>query len=228
MKKVNFACVTFIAMLLLVGCTVSVPKGSYRVHGENYKLLTSSSGFSETGLASWYGKKFHGRLTASGAIYDMYGRTAAHKTLPLGTRVKVTRLDNGLTVTAKINDRGPFIEGRIIDLTKTLAEELDMIASGTARVRVEAIDSAGRAISSSAKSGAVSWQVGSFRDGSNADALKSRLSRDFDDVRVVSAWVDGERYQRVYVGRYNQTRESDSAYSRLTLKGLRPIPAHID
>lgn len=96
-------------------------------------------GHVETGIASWYGKKFHGRQTANGERYDMYGMTAAHKTLPFGTVVEVTNLTNGKKVEVRINDRGPFIRGRIIDLTYTAAKKIDMIGPGTAKVRVRVI-----------------------------------------------------------------------------------------
>src|ERR1700722_7282083 len=88
------------------------------------------------GVASWYGEEFNGRLTASGEVYDMYALTAAHRTLPLGTVVRVTNLDNGKTVEVKVNDRGPFVKNRIIDLSKSACRELDMLESGTARVKL--------------------------------------------------------------------------------------------
>ncbi len=91
-------------------------------------------------MASWYGQAFQGRRTSSGEPYDMYKMTAAHKTLPLPTYVRVTNLDNGRSVVVKVNDRGPFIEGRIIDLSYVAAQRLDMVARGTARVEVVALD----------------------------------------------------------------------------------------
>jgi peptidoglycan lytic transglycosylase len=93
----------------------------------------------EYGKASWYGKKFHGRKTASGERYNMYQLTAAHKTLPFGTKVKVTNMDNGKSVVVRINDRGPFVKGRIIDLSRAAAKKVDMINAGVAFVKVEII-----------------------------------------------------------------------------------------
>ena len=114
--------------LVLAGCSAAPPpKGSYRVMGRTYTVLKSNEGFAQTGTASWYGKKFHGRTTANGETYDMYGRTAAHKELPFGTVVKVTNLENGRTLDVRINDRGPFVHGRIIDLTKTLGNQASII-----------------------------------------------------------------------------------------------------
>jgi rare lipoprotein A len=91
------------------------------------------------GVASWYGEDFNGRLTASGEVYDMYKLTAAHKTLPLGTTVKVTNLDNGKTVEVKVNDRGPYVRGRIIDLSRTAGRAIDIRGTGTAKVKLEVV-----------------------------------------------------------------------------------------
>jgi rare lipoprotein A len=102
-------------------------------------ISASSRVWKEQGIASWYGKKFHGRRTASGERYDMHQLTAAHKTLPFGTRVRVTNLDNGRRVVVRINDRGPFIKGRIIDLSYAAARQVEMLEAGTARVRVEVV-----------------------------------------------------------------------------------------
>jgi rare lipoprotein A len=90
----------------------------------------------ERGIASWYGKKFHGRRTASGERYDMHERTAAHRSLPFGTLVRVVRVDSGMSVDVRINDRGPFVEGRVIDLSRAAAEEIDMIGEGLVRVEL--------------------------------------------------------------------------------------------
>jgi rare lipoprotein A len=91
------------------------------------------------GVASWYGQDFNGRLTASGEVYDMYKFTAAHKTLPLGTMVKVTNVDNGKTVEVKVNDRGPYVRGRIIDLSRTAGKAIDIRGAGTANVKLEVV-----------------------------------------------------------------------------------------
>jgi rare lipoprotein A len=111
----------------------------YEVYGVRYHVQESSYGHRERGVASWYGKKFHGRQTSSGEIYDMYAMTAAHKTLPLPTHVRVTHLGNGKSIVLKVNDRGPFVDDRIIDLSYAAALQLDMIGTGTAMVDVEAL-----------------------------------------------------------------------------------------
>jgi len=113
---------------------------SYVVFGKTYRTLKSSHGFVQRGIASWYGKKFHGRRTSSGEPYDMYGMTAAHKQLPLPTYVQVTNLKNGKQVVLRVNDRGPFHGNRIIDLSYTAAKKLDIVKEGTGLVEVRALD----------------------------------------------------------------------------------------
>ena len=112
----------------------------YEVLGKKYKVMTTSMGYREKGGASWYGKKFHGYKTANGEKYDMYGMTAAHKSLPIPTYVKVTNLANDKQVIVRVNDRGPFHKGRIIDLSYAAASKLSMLGNGTSQVLVEAID----------------------------------------------------------------------------------------
>lgn len=115
-------------------------RSSYKVFGKTYKVMGSSKGFVERGDASWYGTKFHGRLTANGERYDMYAMTAAHKNLPLPSYVQVTNLDNGKKIVVRVNDRGPFHKGRVIDLSYAAASKIGMLKKGTARVKVVAID----------------------------------------------------------------------------------------
>ena len=112
----------------------------YTVAGKTYRVLESADSFSQTGYASWYGKKFHGRKTSNGEIYNMYGMTAAHKTLPIPTFVRVTNLENNKSVIVRVNDRGPFHSDRIIDLTYTAARKLGFAQKGTAKVRVEVVN----------------------------------------------------------------------------------------
>lgn len=114
-------------------------KPLYTVRGKSYRVLANAEGFSEIGEASWYGKKFHGHKTSNGEIYDMYSMSAAHKNLPLPSYVKVTHLGNHKQVIVRVNDRGPFHAGRIIDLSYAAAYKLDMLKTGTSRVKIEAI-----------------------------------------------------------------------------------------
>ena len=134
-----------IITILLAGCAGSsmynykVSTKPYTINGTTYYPMAAANGFSETGTASWYGPDFHGKKTASGETYNKYAYTAAHKTLPFGAKVKVTNLDNGLSTTVVINDRGPFKSGRVIDLSYSAAKDISMIGTGTARVRIKAI-----------------------------------------------------------------------------------------
>ncbi len=111
----------------------------YMVFGKRYIPMKSAKGFSQKGVASWYGKKFHGRRTSSGEIYDMFKMTAAHPTLPLPTYVRVTNLDTKKRIIVKVNDRGPFLHGRIIDLSYAAAHKLGIARKGTGRVRIQAL-----------------------------------------------------------------------------------------
>ena len=113
---------------------------TYVIDGITYRVLDTSAGYREEGIASWYGGYFHGRRTSSGDVYDMYQMTAAHPSLPLPTYVRVTHLENGRSVVLRVNDRGPFVEDRIIDVSYAAATRLGMAAQGTARVEVVALD----------------------------------------------------------------------------------------
>ena len=113
---------------------------SYKVFGKKYYTKKTHIGYSEEGIASWYGKKFHGRLTSTREIYNMYKLTAAHKSLPIPCYAKVTNLSNNKSIVVRINDRGPFKKGRIIDLSYAAAKKLGIVSKGIARVHVEAID----------------------------------------------------------------------------------------
>jgi rare lipoprotein A len=161
----------------------------------------------EVGWASWYGEPFHGRKTASGEVYDMYQLTAAHKTLPLGTTVMVTHLNNGRSVMVTINDRGPFIRGRIIDLSYAAAQALDMVTEGVAKVRVEILNR--EAIPPSSPKGPFTIQVGSFLDRSNASRLMEELKKAYPDVFITGLKTPEHTYYRVRVGKF-KTR--DAAY----------------
>jgi rare lipoprotein A len=136
--------------------------------------------FGETGLASWYGNPFHGRASASGEIYDMEQMTAAHRTLPFGTMVRVHDLDNEKSVDVRINDRGPFVDGRIIDLSHAAARAMEMIGPGTARVRLEILSAP--APLNQAHFGV---QVGAFRNRDNAERLRRAMEAKYGRARLV-------------------------------------------
>ncbi len=133
----------------------------------------------EEGVASWYGDAFHGRETASGEIYDMEAMTAAHRTLPFGTVLQVQNLDNGRVTTVRVNDRGPFVPGRHVDLSRRAARELDMVGSGTARVRLAIVNGGAQNC----------WmvQAGAFADRDTADQIRASLEREGHSVRITTA-----------------------------------------
>jgi len=151
----------------------------------------------ETGVASWYGQEFHGRPTSSREVYDMNDMTAAHRTLPFGTYVMVTNLDNGRSAIVRVNDRGPFARGRIIDLSYAAARVLEIVGPGTARVRLEILR--GFKAPEDSKPASVWLQVGAFSVQENAYAIKRRLDRTFQGVVVSRFKTDRGTYYRVRV-----------------------------
>jgi rare lipoprotein A len=195
---------------------------------------TESGKTVQYGEASWYGKQFHGRRTANGEIYDMYKVSAAHRTLPLGSVVRVTRRDNGKSLKVRINDRGPFIRGRIIDLSYGAARAVDMVVDGVAPVRVELISLGdnryyknGRPeLASSSTStppqrrATYTVQVGSYLQRENAQRLKQRLSARYDPV-YIREWENRHRvYYRVRVGRFSSEGAARELARRLEAENL--------
>lgn len=192
----------------------------YRIKGVKYTPIPSAAGFVQSGRASWYGKKFHGRKTSNGEIYNMYAMTAAHKTLPMNTWVRVHNLENNKKIVVRINDRGPFIAGRIIDLSYTGAKRLDIVRPGTARVRVTAL---GRATSYSKKTkdpvafkpvdywkGNFTVQVGAFKQRQNAEKYRDRLSRSYDNAHIETFTDDRGTFFRVRIGRFTNLNKAVS------------------
>jgi peptidoglycan lytic transglycosylase len=182
-------------------------------------VLIPTVGTVQVGTASWYGPGFHGNPTSSGEIYDQNELTAAHQTLPLGTRVAVTNLQNGRTVEVRINDRGPFVDGRIIDLSYAAARNLGMIGPGTAPVRIQVLGSVSRSL----QAAAFAVQVGAFADRDNALRLKASLQRRFDDVRVATLNASGGHYYRVRVGRFARRADAVAVARSVTPLGLPAI-----
>ncbi len=146
-----------------------------------------------TGRASWYGPKFHGKPTSSHEIFDMYDMTAAHKTLPFGTYVMVTNLDNGRSVKVRINDRGPFIRGRVIDLSYAAAKVLGMVGTGVVPVRIEILSD----ISVDTDMPMFAVQVGAFVVKENAQSLKSILDKKYNNVHISQFKTPNKVYYRV-------------------------------
>jgi len=162
--------------------------------------------YREEGLASWYGEEYHGRKTANGEIYDMYAMTAAHRTLPFNTFVRVTNMENEKKTELRINDRGPFIPGRIIDLSKSGARAIDIVGTGTARVSVEITGFATRRIPS--WQGIFSVQVGAFVEKENALRLRQKLQKKYPYVHMVLWESNVKRFYRVRVGSFRSEAEA--------------------
>jgi len=203
----------------------------YEQSGVWYYPLPSSSGYVEEGIASWYGEEFHDRPTSSGEPYDMEALTAAHKILPLGAFVKVTNLRNAKTLIVRINDRGPFVAGRAIDLSRNAARRLDILQTGTAPVKIEAVQIA----SATTTDGVTRWrpepvpdfrhgnfaiQVGAFQSILNAHRLKKGLESEFKTVFIQPGSYYNDKLYRVHVGFFGDLNEAQTRARWLKQRGL--------
>jgi len=204
----------------------------YQIAGQWYYPLATADGYDKTGVASWYGPNFNGKKTANGERYDMHGMTAAHKTLPMPSMVRVTNLDNGRSVVVRINDRGPFVKSRIIDLSYAAAKALAYDKKGTAHVRVQALH--GNSMPTAAQpiqkqpfqpvaslkqsqSGAIYIQLGAFSSHLNAETLRRELSSQFSSIGIYhSNSVD---LFRVRIGPFKQISEAEKVISSLQAQG---------
>jgi rare lipoprotein A len=210
----------------------------YEVYGERYFVMPSSEGYRQTGIASWYGQAFHGKRTSSGTIYNMYEFSAAHKTLPLPSLVRVTNLSNGKSVVVTVDDRGPFVKNRLIDLSYAAAKELDIVRSGTAEVEVEALGGASGAgpvivyspgsgpSAPAATGGSIApalvpaqhlyMQVGAFGSRANAERLKTHLeSNGVSKVVIRYDASAGKTLYRVRIGPLSGADEYDALATRI-------------
>ena len=196
----------------------------YDVLGRRYFVLAAADGYLERGVASWYGPTFHGGNTSSGEPYDMYGMSAAHRTLPLPTYARVTNLRNGRSVVVRINDRGPFVANRLIDLSYTAAAKLDMIREGTTLVEVRALTpGAPDELTRSAQSPPPSLyvQAGAFADAHNAQRLLERLhAAGLASAFILSPLEGRSRLYRVRLGPVSGVAQFDSLAARLAALGI--------
>jgi len=233
-------CFTFASLLIglfvfsVLGCATSKPPvpppgypKPYKVLGKWYQPLPHSQGFGQCGIASWYGEPFHGRKTANGETYNMYGVSAAHKTLPLGTHVWVRNLHNKKELTVRINDRGPFVKDRIIDLSYGAAQKLGIVESGTAAVEIVALgveagrdkreDSGDKNAALDYYKGNFTFQVGAFRLKENAERLRDILSRKYENAHISVFDRGDETFYRVRVGK-NKTLQEAEAYEKILIR----------
>jgi rare lipoprotein A len=203
---------------------------SYSVLGRDYRVLADSRGYVERGIASWYGNKFHGYMTSSLEPYDMYQFTAAHKTLPLPTYARVTNLENGKSVVVRINDRGPFHDNRLIDLSYAAAVRIGIWPKGTGVVEVRAIDPAKpeatpaplpKTVTAEAASARIYLQLGAFGDRANADRVASAARRDgIAQVDVAAVDVNGRTVHRVRIGPLADVAAADALTPRIERLGF--------
>lgn len=233
---VKKAAVFLIALLLLSSCSIRRAIVSKPYYYPYPVLKTVKPGYTQYGIASWYGPDFHGKRTADGEIYNMYAHTAASRTLPFNTLVKVINLDNGRSTVVRINDRGPFVKGRIIDLSYAAAKDLGMIATGTARVKLIVLGNNSYANSKITYSKPeqpslnqlekitidthlnenlngfdnFAIQLGAFRSLYNAIKFKDRLMRYIKGIRIVKAVVRGVELYRVVVGSFDSKEAARS------------------
>ncbi len=211
-----------IALWSLAACTPfrHVPKPppplpeAYEIDGKKYYPLDEAHGFIEEGVASWYGEDFHGKKTANSEIYNMYAMTAAHKTLPLGTVVEVQNLENGKKTIVRINDRGPYVGSRIIDLSYEAAMQIGMVRNGTARVKIVALGTDDMLLNDANAdayfTGDFTIQAGAFAQIENAERVKQMMEKYVKDVQIVPYEKDGMTYYRVRAGRYSSLKQAQS------------------
>jgi rare lipoprotein A len=187
----------------------------YDVLGNSYVPQTERRAYSEEGVASWYGRRFHGQKTSSGEPYDMYAMTAAHPTLPIPSYVRVTSLANGKSVVVRINDRGPFHSKRIIDLSYTAAAKLGYVGNGSTRVRVESLDPAAYDMKGEAIKEGIYLQVGAFASSGNAQQLLARLTRELELDASQTCVVLTGKLHRVQLGPYSSDDAAQVERSRV-------------
>lgn len=196
----------------------------YKVLGKRYVVLATADGYLERGVASWYGPTFHGESTSNGEKYDMYGMTAAHKTLPLPTYARVTNLKNGRTIVVRINDRGPFVANRLIDLSYSAASKLDMLKEGTTLVEVKALtvqDPDELTRSAQAPPPALYVQAGAFSDQHNAQRVVDRLHNGGLASAFILTPPDGKPpLYRIRLGPISTVPEFDRLAAKLKALGV--------
>lgn len=213
------------------GCASAPPPGykarkgtqkPYKIDGKWYTPIESAYGFEERGIASWYGKDFHGKKTSNGETYNMHAMTAAHKTLPMNTYVKVTRLDNGRETIVRVNDRGPFVSGRIIDLSYSAAKEVGIDTKGTAKVKIVALGSkkGDKLVKRDYNKGNFNIQVGAFTVKANAERLKNSLGGRYGSAYLTTFSKKGQLFYRVRIGNIKSLNNAGNILQKLAGEGL--------
>lgn len=205
--------------------------GTYEVLGKQYTIMPDSKNFVQKGIASWYGSKFHGRKTSNGETYDMFAMTAAHKTLPIPSYVRVTNLQNRRSIVVRVNDRGPFHDNRIIDLSYTAAIKLGIQKTGTGFVEVRSVEPsisqqqpANIILQVAADKNIIYLQIGAFGERSNAFELRNKVSlSQLPQPRIQSAMLQGNPIYKVQLGPVYSVDEADHLARNLTEIGITNI-----
>jgi rare lipoprotein A len=211
-----------------------VPPGHpkpYKIGRNWYTPLPHARSFSQYGRASWYGMEFHGKKTANGEIYNMYDMTAAHKTLPFDTYVSVRNLKNNKTAIVRINDRGPFARGRIIDLSYSAAKKLGIVGPGTTDVEIVALAGSGETYTTGGKTtsypvtdlyqGNFTVQIGAFGERKNAEKLRQQLAQTYQHVYITAYSNGRDTFYRVKVGRYSNLAQANRFETMMIQKGYK-------
>jgi len=198
--------------------TVAPPSG-----GRAAKAPPAPAGYTEEGNASWYGNPFHGRRASNGEVYDMYKFTAAHRTLPFETMVRVTNLNNGKSTTVRITDRGPFAAGRVIDLSLAAAREIDSVGPGVVPVRLDVLGNV------DVTAGFFTVQVGAFRERTNAERLRDRLGASYSPIFIQQYDAPDGTFYRVRVGKVSgEEAAGDFATQLRDKEGFSPMVVRLD
>lgn len=201
----------------------SVPPSPSRPRRSKTPPTPAPVGFTEEGNASWYGKPFDGRRASNGEVYDMHKLTAAHRTLPFDTMVRVTNLNNGKSTTVRITDRGPFVANRIIDLSLAAAQEIESIGPGVVPVRLEVLGNV------DVNAGFFTVQVGAFKDPANANRLRDRLSLSYSPVFVQQFAAAEGTFYRVRVGKISGEEATQEFANKLRdTEGFTPFVVRLD
>lgn len=199
----------------------------YRINNHTYYPIPSAYGFNQTGIASWYGDYFHGRPTSNGETYDMHAMTAAHKTLPMNTVLLVQNLENNKEIIVRVNDRGPFVKGRIIDLSYSAAKRLDIVGKGTARVKISALSDGEKnepqmmEMARKFYTGDFYVQIGSFANSDNALRLQDRFLKAGHKTQIQKYQENQSTYYRVHVFVGRTLQDAEQARSILEKRGYR-------
>jgi rare lipoprotein A len=225
----RWVCLAIAIAVVLAAATSACHRGVKYQRVEDFTPLPRvEEGWSERGMASWYGHPFHGRLTANGERYDMNKLSCAHKTLPIGTIIRVQNRANGRHLHLRINDRGPYVRGRIIDCSREAAAELGFLEDGLAPVRIDVVKrGTGQTLQYREPPGKMgspegyeyTLQLGAFNDPGLARSMAVRLRREGERPRIEEAWVKGQRFFRVRVGGYPSKASAAAAAALLYGRG---------